>query len=132
VKVREPGILINMFDTDVLIDNLLNRYGASQALIKFKDEKNYCSVVTIGEILFGMYPGEKEKTLKLLDSLAPLEVDKDVVLSAYEIKNKARGFNLELFDCIIAATAIQNDMVLVTKNAKHYPDKRIKIYAPQY
>jgi predicted nucleic acid-binding protein len=121
-----------LFDTDVLIDNLLNRYGASQALIKFKDEKNYCSVVTIGEILFGMYPGEKEKTLKLLDSLAPLEVDKDVVLSAYEIKNKARGFNLELFDCIIAATAIQNDMVLVTKNAKHYPDKRIKIYAPQY
>jgi predicted nucleic acid-binding protein len=121
-----------LFDTDVLIDNLLNRYGASQALIKFKDEKNYCSVITIGEILFGMYPDEKEKTLKLLDSLAPLEVDKDIVLSAYEIKNKARGFNLELYDCIIAATAIQNDMVLVTKNAKHYPDKRIRIYAPQY
>jgi|GEM_PF-1075577 predicted nucleic acid-binding protein len=121
-----------LFDTDVLIDNLLNRYGASQALIKFKDEKNYCSVITIGEILFGMYPDEKEKTLKLLDSLAPLEVDKDIVLSAYEIKNKARGFNLELYDCIIAATAIQNDMVLVTKNAKHYPDERIRIYAPQY
>jgi len=95
-------------------------------------DTDVCSVITIGEILFGMYPDEKEKTLKLLDSLAPLEVDKDIVLSAYEIKNKARGFNLELYDCIIAATAIQNDMVLVTKNAKHYPDERIRIYAPQY
>jgi predicted nucleic acid-binding protein len=121
-----------LFDTDVLIDNLLSRYGASQALIRFKNERNYCSVITIGEILFGMFPDEKEKTFKLLDSLAPLEVSKDIVLSAYEIKNKARGYDLELYDCIIAATALQNDQVLVTRNVKHYPDKRIKIHVPQY
>ena len=121
-----------LFDTDVLIDNLLDRYGASQALKRFKNERNYCSVITIGEILFGMFPDEKEKTFKLLDSLAPLNVDRDIVLSAHEIRNKARGFDLELYDCIIAATALQNNLVLVTKNAKHYPDKRIKIHIPQY
>lgn len=121
-----------LFDTDILIDNLLDRYGAAQTLIRFKNEKNYCSVITIGEILFGMFPDEKKKTLNLLDNLITLKVDKDIVLSAYEIKKNAKGFDLELYDCIIAATAILNDMVLVTKNAKHYPDKRIKIFVPQY
>jgi predicted nucleic acid-binding protein len=121
-----------LFDTDILIDNLLNRHGASQALIRFKDERNYCSSITIGEILFGMLPHEKEKTFRLLDSIAPLGVDRETVLSAYEIKNKARGYDLELYDCIIAATAIRNDLVLVTKNAKYYPDERIKVFIPQY
>jgi predicted nucleic acid-binding protein len=79
-----------------------------------------------------MFPDEKEKTFKLIDSLAPLEVSKDIILSAYEIKNKAKGFDLELYDCIIAATALQNDQVLVTRNAKHYPDKRVRIHIPQY
>jgi len=64
--------------------------------------------------------------------LIPLEVNKEIVLSAHEIKNNAKGHDLELYDCIIAATVIINDMILVTKNAKHYPDKRIKIFIPQY
>lgn len=121
-----------LFDTDVLIDNLLNKYGAAQTLIRFKNEQNFCSVITIGEILFGMYSDEKEKTFKLIDSLTPLEVDKEIVFLAYEIKNNAKGHDLELYDCIIAATAIINDTILVTKNARHYPDKRIKIFIPQY
>ena len=121
-----------LFDTDVLIDNLLDRYGAVQTLIRFKNEQNFCSVITMGEILFEMHSDEKEKTFKLLDSLIPLEVNKEIVLSAHEIKNNAKGHDLELYDCIIAATVIINDMVLVTKNARHYPDKRIKIFIPQY
>jgi len=121
-----------LFDTDVLIDNLLDRYGADQTLIRFKNEQNFCSVITMGEILFGMHSDEKKKTFKLLDSLVPLEVNKEIVLSAHEIKNNAKGHDLELYDCIIAATVIINDMVLVTKNARHYPDKKIKIFIPQY
>ncbi len=121
-----------LFDTDVLIDNLLDRYGADQTLIRFNNEQNFCSVITMGEILFGMHSNEKKKTFKLLDSLVPLEVNKEIVLSAHEIKNNAKGHDLELYDCIIAATVIINDMVLVTKNARHYPDKRIKIFIPQY
>ncbi len=121
-----------LFDTDVLIDNLLDRYGVVQTLIRFKNEQNFCSVITMGEILFGMHSDEKEKTFKLLDSLIPLEVNKEIVLSAHEIKKNAKEYDLELYDCIIAATAIINDMVLVTKNARHYPDKRIKIFIPQY
>ncbi len=75
---------------------------------------------------------KRKKTFKLLDSLVQLEVNKVIILSAHEIKNNAKGYDLELYDCIIAATVIISDMVLVTKNTRHYPDKRIMIFIPLY
>ena len=121
-----------MFDTDVLIDHLLGKEGATETILKFKNTVNYCSVITIGEILFGTRPPEKDKTCKLIDSLEPLDVNKKIVIDAYEIKNSYKGYKLELYDCIIAATAIEADLILVTKNSKHYPDKRLKLFIPEY
>jgi predicted nucleic acid-binding protein len=121
-----------LFDTDVLIDHLLGKTGATETILKFKNSENYCSVITIGEILFGMRPDEKEKTLKLINSLTALNVNKKITFIAYEIKHFYKGFNLELYDCIIAATALENNFILVTRNSKHYPDKRIKLFVPEY
>ena len=121
-----------MFDTDILIDHLLGKAGATETILKFKNTVNCCSVITIGEILFGTRPPEKDKTFKLIDSLEPLDVNKKIVTGAYEIKNSYKGYKLELYDCIIAATAIEADLILVTKNSKHYPDKRLKLFIPEY
>lgn len=121
-----------LFDTDVIIDHLLGKKGATETILKFRNTRNYCSVITIGEILFGMRSDEKDKTLNFLDNLIPIDVDKKIVLEAYEIKNSFKGFNLELYDCIIAATALEYNFILVTRNAKHYPDKRLEIFTPEY
>ena len=121
-----------LFDTDILIDHLLNKLGATETLLKFKDTQNYCSVITIGEILFGMKENEKNKTYELINNLKEINVDKSIIISAFEIKKFAKGFNLELYDCIIAATALKYDLILVTRNAKHYPDGRLKIFIPEY
>lgn len=121
-----------MFDTDVLIDHLLGKAGATETILKFKNTANFCSVITIGEILFGMRPSEKDKTLKLIDSLTPLDVNKKIITDAYKIKNSCKSYNPGLYDCIIAATAIEADLILVTKNSKHYPDKRLKLFIPEY
>jgi len=121
-----------LFDTDILIDHLLNKPGATKTLLKFKNIQNYCSVITIGEILFGMKENEKNKTYELINNITEINIDKAIVISAYEVKNLAKGFNLELYDCIIAATAIEYDLILVTHNSKHYPDKRLKIFVPEY
>ena len=121
-----------LFDTDILIDHLLNKQGATETILKFKNEKNFCSVITLGEILFGMRENEKDKTFKLLDSLKTIDVNKQIILLAHNVKTGAKGLDLELYDCIIAATAITEDLILVTKNASHYPDKRIKIFIPEY
>lgn len=121
-----------LFDTDILIDHLLNKQGATETILKFKNEKNFCSVITLGEILFGMRENEKDKTFKLLDGLKTIDVTKQIILLAHDVKTGAKGFDLELYDCIIAATAITEDLILVTKNARYYPDKRIKIFIPEY
>lgn len=101
-------------------------------MLEFKDDRNYCSVITGGEILFGMRIEERESTFALLDSLEELEVDSETVRLAHDIKTRAKGYSLELYDCIIAATALKFEQVLVTRNAKHYPDERLKLYIPDY
>ncbi len=121
-----------LFDTDVLIDHLRGKEEAKNTIIKFKNEKNYCSVITSGEILFGMRTKEKKDTLALLDSFEEIPVDKEIVRLFHDVKSKAKGHTLELYDCIIAATAIKYDQILVTKNGKHYPDKRLKLFVPKY
>ena len=121
-----------LFDTDVLIDHLRGKQGARQLLLSLQEEVNYCSVITTGEILFGMREEEKEPTMALLNSLNELAVDKDIVRLAHDIKEEAKGHQLELYDCIIAATALTFNQVLVTRNAKHYPDDRSKLLVPDY
>ena len=116
-----------LFDTDVLIDCLRKKQDAMELLLKYQDEPNCCSVITSGEILFGMRENEKRETLILLDALDELPVDKEIIRLSREIKEQAAGFKLELYDCIISATALKYGQLLVTGNARHYPDKRLKI-----
>jgi predicted nucleic acid-binding protein len=121
-----------LFDTDVLIDHLRGYEGAREVLLKFKDEKNYCSVITTGEILFGMREHERDKTFALINSLEEVVVDGEIVRLAHDVKSKATNVRLELNDCIIAAAAIKFNQVLVTRNARHYPDERLSLYVPDY
>lgn len=121
-----------LFDTDVLIDHLRGYEGARKVLLKFKDEKNYCSVITTGEILFGMREHERDKTFALINSLEEVVVDGEIVRLAHDVKSKATNAQLELNDCIIAASAIKFNQVLVTRNARHYPDERLSLYVPDY
>ncbi len=121
-----------LFDTDVLIDHLRGKEGAQAALLKFTHEKNYCSIITSGEILFGMKENEKTATFRLLESLEEISVEKNIIRAAYEVKRRAKGHHLELYDCIISATALLNNQILVTRNARHYPDKRQKLFIPDY
>jgi len=121
-----------LFDTDILIDHLRYIAGAKTALLKFTRENNSISVLTAGEILFGMREEEKNRTMDLLNRFIAIPVDQSMVNLAYDIKSKARGHKLELYDCIIAATSILHGQTLVTRNAKHYPDKRLRLFIPQY
>jgi predicted nucleic acid-binding protein len=121
-----------LFDTDILIDHLKGKKEAKETLLMFRLQENFYSVITFGEILFGMRDSEKIKTSHLIASMKEINVNKDIVTLSYEIKHKNKGYALELYDCIIAATAIIYDLILVTKNHKHYPDKRLKLYVPKY
>jgi len=101
-------------------------------MLSFQEEVNDCSVITTGEILFGMRESERDRTMSFLNGLSELPVDKKIVRLAHDIKAKARGPQLELYDYIIAATALTFDQLLVTRNTKHYQDLRVKLFVPSY
>jgi predicted nucleic acid-binding protein len=61
-----------------------------------------------------------------------LPVDREIVRLALDIKEKAKGYQLELYDCIIAATALTHNQTLITRNSRHYPDDRLKVLIPNY
>ena len=87
-----------LFDTDVLIDQLRGIEEAKKVLFAFRDEVNYCSVITSGEILFGMRESEKKQTFALLNCLKELPVDKKIVRLAHDVRTRAKGFQLELYE----------------------------------
>ncbi len=115
-----------LFDTDVLID-LLRGKEATQEQVRslIEGAQLSCSVITIGEIIAGMFPEEKTDTERLLNALVKIPVTEDIVRLAGQFRNEEK--RLELIDCLIAATAIQYHAGLLTKNIKHYPMKNLKV-----
>lgn len=121
-----------IFDSDVLIDILRDVQGASEAIDSFEKEQNYVSAITFGEILFGMREEERTDTFRLLSGFKVISTDAETIMLAAAVKNRAKGHKLDLYDCIIAATAIKHSQVLVTRNSRHYPDKSLRLFVPKY
>lgn len=117
-----------LIDTDVLIDFLRGKEKAIALLESFpEDSMSCCSVITIAELFAGMLESEKEKTVKLIDSLEVIPVDRNISELAGKIKKDTKSHQIELDDCFIAATAMINDAELVTRNYRHYPVKGIRL-----
>ena len=71
-------------------------------------------------------------TMAFLSGFEAISSDKETIELALDVKKMAKGHNLELYDCIIAATAIMENQVLITRNRKHYPDSRLRVMVPEY
>jgi predicted nucleic acid-binding protein len=116
-----------VLDTDILINFLRGREKARTFLSSLIDEATlYCSVITIAEIFTGMREKERKKTEELLDSLNMIEVTKEIAEKAGSYKNRIKSQNLELDDCLIAASVHSMGAILATGNTKHYPMTDIK------
>ncbi len=122
-----------LIDTDILIDFLRGKEDAKNFLMERSEESPlYCSVITIAEIYAGMRKNETEKTNELLNSLFSIHVTKEIARLAGEFKRGTKSQDLELDDCLIAASAFIENAILATNNIKHYPTKKIKIETPEY
>ena len=120
-------------DTDVLILHLRGIEAARKAIKEAAaDSLLYCSAITIGEIYAGMKEQARENTERLLDSLVVIDVSREIAALAGNYRRTIRSHQLELDDCLIAATCALRRAVLLTCNIKHYPmsdfeKKRVKI-----
>ncbi len=82
------------------------------------------------EIVRGMQERERKETFDLLDSLETMPMTVEVADMAGELIRswRARGITLGDADAIIAASALQEGLALVTTNAKHFPMPDLVMY----
>jgi predicted nucleic acid-binding protein len=100
------GVLL---DTDVLIDHIRGRHVA-------QIDGSMASVVTRTE-LFAGNEREEPAVTALLGRITELEVTVDIARRAGRIR---RTTGLDIADALIAATALEHDLALMTRNLRHF------------
>jgi predicted nucleic acid-binding protein len=113
-----------LFDTNILIYRLRNNPKVEHLLEQLTEaSERYISTITRAEILAGMHPNESTKTLALLQSFSSVSVDDNIADLAGQLlyRYARQGITLSLADMLIAATAIEHNLTLITTNGKHFP-----------
>lgn len=122
-----------LIDSDVLIDHLRKEKKAIDFLT-VEIEKGtflFVSIVTRIEIFAGMRKGEEESINSLFEIMIPINVDVGIGDKAGEYLRKfSKSHALNIGDAIIAATAKEIALKLITRNVKHYPMDDIEIVSP--
>lgn len=106
-------------DTTVVIEHLRGNPKAKQFLM---GNNPYISTVTIAELIQGARDkDELAAVLKICASLREVAIDKNISHKAIDL---LRNFNLSrgllFLDALIAGTAMENKLTLVTGNVKHF------------
>ncbi len=113
-----------ILDSGILIRHLRN-YSGYPELVKHLTDKARVNIsaMTRLEIVRGLREPERRGTFALLNSLETIAVTGEIADQAGELIRswRARGANLGDADAIIAASALQNNLALVTTNSRHFP-----------
>ncbi len=116
-----------LIDTDTIIFALRKD---KSVLAKFEENKNIpisISMITYAELVFGAKRSQNEQKNMIkvnhIREIYPIEELNEGVMEIFaDIKAKIfdKGIRIEDMDLLIAATAIYNELTLVTNNTKHF------------
>ena len=110
-----------LVDTDVFIDHL-----RGARALELGDDRVHYSVITRAELLAGTTAMEAVQTL--LGPFREIGVDRAIAGRAGRIRREAR---VRLPDALIAATAIEGGLTLLTRNRGDFePIKGLRLRAP--
>ncbi|MBI2451501.1 PIN domain-containing protein [Candidatus Pacearchaeota archaeon] len=126
-------------DTSFIIDLLKGSDSAKNLMEDFESfyETINMASPSVVELIRGAnkpkVKNEREKIINFLSSLIVLPLDKESAILAGDIEADLinRGAIIDVEDIMIAAIAIRNNEVLITKNKKHFErikDLKIRIY----
>jgi predicted nucleic acid-binding protein len=102
-----------LVDTDVLVDHLRGHRRFESA-----GDEVHVSAITRAEIFAGRGT-EERRVRQLLEVMEEILVDRPVAERAGRLR---RTKGLALPDALIAATAIEHRLTLVTRNARHFAE----------
>jgi len=110
-----------LVDTDVLIDYLRGQRDAAAFLYSL-GEPPMVSVITLAELWAGARPGEEARLRQALQVLRLAKVDATIAERAGRLRRQfGPSHGTSLPDALIAATAVELGLTLVTLNERHFP-----------
>jgi predicted nucleic acid-binding protein len=125
--------VIILLDTTILIDVLRARQHRRALLADLVAAGHILATATIniGEVYAGMRSAEAAKTDAFLSSLDSYPLTVAVARRAGSIKNQwaLKGRTLTLADMIVAATALEHGLTLMTDNRKDFPLPELKFHS---
>ena len=116
--------------TDIVIDFLRKRDYVGKLLANWAGIGLLAiSTLTQLEIYQGIKTGEENATNLFLDGLITIAVDVPIARRAGRLLGalRSKGVTIGIGDAIIAATALQVELPLLTNNVEHYPFANLKV-----
>lgn len=130
----------HLVDTDFVIDHLFNRGSATSTLAELRRTGVAVSVITIIEVIEGIEGGRTPQAARrgfraFLRGTRVLVVSRAVAERAagirLDLRRQKRQVNERALDLIVAATALEHDLILVTRNTRDYDDiPGLRLYQP--
>lgn len=113
-----------LLDTTVLIDALRNRNQRRRLLAALLGAGHTLatSTINVAEIYGGLRPGEEQATGSLLAGLQILDVSNPIAVRAGGLQSeyRRRGQTRSLADMLVAATALEHGLQLLTDNGRDF------------
>lgn len=120
----DTNIIIWLLRGNKLYEDIIQR-------LKYKSPLSI-STITIAEIYKNTFPGELTLTENVLNKFEIWEVTYQIAKQGglYWQQYSKKLKNLHILDCLIAATAREYDLTLLTLNKRHFPMSDIKVADP--
>ncbi len=115
-----------LLDTNICIYYFKGQFGLKEKIEKIGFHNFAISEITLAELIYGAEKSEqKEKNIKVIEDFAetitiiPI-LDSIRIYGKEKARLKAKGTIISDLDLFIGATAIANNMILVTRNTKEF------------
>jgi predicted nucleic acid-binding protein len=124
--------MILLLDTTVLLDVLRARRNRRVLLAELVASGHLLATaaINVGEVYAGMRVGEEKRTEAFLSSLDCYPITAAIARRAGSLKSAwaQKGKTLSLADMIVAATALEHGLALMTDNRKDFPLPELNFY----
>ena len=121
-----------LVDSDVLIE--VSR-GRDESIVSewldlsVSEARILVSAVTVAELWTEARPAEHETLEALFEALICVPADAGIARRAGDyLRTYRKSHSVELADALIAATAVESEAMLWTRNRKHYPMKDVSFF----
>lgn len=120
-------------DTNILVDALNGKRGRADLLRQLVSAGHAlaCCSVIVAEVYSGMRPHEAGRTEQLMSSLDWYDITRAIARRAGRLRFDwgSQGVTLSLADTLIAATALEHGLTLITDNRKHFPMPELSFHS---